>query len=201
MTTAENSLLSFLIGPVQPFIEAARSLRDLWSGSYLISWLTASAMREILDDRACGPRAFVTPHVTADHPILAAQSGRLRSDPRSTLPSLPNRFAAIVPRERAEDIARRCEEDCKKAWLLICDRVKRELESVVNHSDGYPDWSRNWDAQVDDFFEIRCVHQPIDGDVSDSRAWAQVWRRIGERMEASRSVRHVPKYLPAPAPD
>ena len=29
-----DAMLSFKIGPVQPFIEAARTLRDLWSGSY-----------------------------------------------------------------------------------------------------------------------------------------------------------------------
>lgn len=40
------AFLSFSLGPVQSFIEAARSLRDLWSGSMILSWLTF---------RACGP--------------------------------------------------------------------------------------------------------------------------------------------------
>src|ERR1022692_2989405 len=39
-----TALLSFKISPVQPFIEASRSLRDLLSGSYLLSWLCFSAM-------------------------------------------------------------------------------------------------------------------------------------------------------------
>jgi hypothetical protein len=49
---AEAAFLSFMIGPVQPFIESARTLRDLWSGSYLLSWLTASAMVPNFRDRA-----------------------------------------------------------------------------------------------------------------------------------------------------
>src|SRR5208283_1178022 len=32
----DSSLLSFFLGPVQPFIASARSVRDLWSGSFLL---------------------------------------------------------------------------------------------------------------------------------------------------------------------
>jgi hypothetical protein len=39
-----KSLLKFQIGPVQDFIAQARSTRDLWSGSYLLSWLVASGL-------------------------------------------------------------------------------------------------------------------------------------------------------------
>ena len=39
----EKSLVLFQAGPVQPFIAAARSTRDLWSGSYMLSWLMAAA--------------------------------------------------------------------------------------------------------------------------------------------------------------
>lgn len=40
-----SSLLKFQIGPVQDFIAAARSTRDLWSGSYLLSWLVAAGIK------------------------------------------------------------------------------------------------------------------------------------------------------------
>jgi len=33
------AFLLFQVGPVQDFISQARSVRDLWSGSYLLSWL------------------------------------------------------------------------------------------------------------------------------------------------------------------
>lgn len=38
--TDRRALLSFNLGPVQSFIAAARSVRDLWSGSAILSWLT-----------------------------------------------------------------------------------------------------------------------------------------------------------------
>ena len=42
-----SALLKFQIGPVQDFIAAARSTRDLWSGSYLLSWLVAAGIRKL----------------------------------------------------------------------------------------------------------------------------------------------------------
>ncbi len=35
----QPAFLKFQLGPVQDFIAAARSIRDLWSGSFLLSWL------------------------------------------------------------------------------------------------------------------------------------------------------------------
>ena len=42
---AGKAFLAFSLGPVQSFIESAVSLRDLWSGSYILSWLTWHAMK------------------------------------------------------------------------------------------------------------------------------------------------------------
>ncbi len=53
------AMLLFQLGPVQDFIAQARSTRDLWSGSYLISWLIAHAMKAITDE--IGPDAIIFP--------------------------------------------------------------------------------------------------------------------------------------------
>lgn len=37
-------ILHFTLGPVQGFIADARRTRDLWAGSFLLSWLTGQAM-------------------------------------------------------------------------------------------------------------------------------------------------------------
>ena len=41
--------LSFSISPVQDYVEAARTVRDLWTGSYMLSWLTATAAARVMD--------------------------------------------------------------------------------------------------------------------------------------------------------
>ncbi len=55
------ALLLFQLGPVQEFISQARSTRDLWSGSYLISWLIAHAMKAVSDE--AGPDSIIFPNL------------------------------------------------------------------------------------------------------------------------------------------
>ena len=44
------SCLCLPIGPVQSFIEAARKTEDLWMGSYILSYLVATAMEKVQGD-------------------------------------------------------------------------------------------------------------------------------------------------------
>ena len=53
------AFLMFQFGPVQSLITAARSTRDLWSGSYLLSWLAAHAVKAVTD--RLGPDAVIFP--------------------------------------------------------------------------------------------------------------------------------------------
>ena len=55
------AFLKFQLGPVQDFIAAARSIRDLWSGSYLLSWLMAAGMRALSAE--VGPDAVIFPNL------------------------------------------------------------------------------------------------------------------------------------------
>ena len=78
-TDSDKALLSFFLGPVQPFIEAARTVRDLWTGSYLLSWLTAAALREVLT--GCGEDALISPALK-DNRLVEAVLGKLSPDYR-----------------------------------------------------------------------------------------------------------------------
>ena len=100
-----DAMLSFKIGPVQPFIEAARTLRDLWSGSYLLSWLTAHAMTALFENGELKPGVtFITPDLDiapetrqTKNPLLRAalRLPKLGSgDP--TLACLPHTFAVAI---------------------------------------------------------------------------------------------------------
>src|SRR3954470_3901239 len=86
-----SCLLSFSLGPVQSFIASARSVRDLWTGSYLLSWLAFRAMQPLLG--RYGPDALVTPPPRGKLPLEPGD--RLDRDRPSAC--LPNRFLAIVP--------------------------------------------------------------------------------------------------------
>jgi CRISPR-associated protein Cmr2 len=115
------AFLLFSLGPVQDFIAAARNTRDLWSGSYLLSYLVGSALTRIALD--FGPDHVIFPNLL-NQPILdlllrgelwdhhKAASGRdlwqafdyysKEGKRRLLTPSLPNRFLALLPATMAE---------------------------------------------------------------------------------------------------
>ena len=122
------AFLLFTIGPVQDFITAARSTRDLWSGSYLLSYLIGHVLKRIALD--FGPDHVVFPNLcdqpimdlllrkdiwdrvttAEDQPLFEAfgyyrdADGAENDDGRQRLltPSLPNRFLAVLPCTMAE---------------------------------------------------------------------------------------------------
>jgi CRISPR-associated protein Cmr2 len=189
----KKALLSFMIGQVQPFIEAARTVRDLWTGSYLMSWLTATAMGPIIDKKEeCGYGAFVTPHVDERNPMLRALRGGPPEGDGATLPSLPNRFSAEVPLALAAGLRDECLKACREEWRAICDAVHAELESRLPSLPR--DWDKYWHRQVTSCLEMRCVYRPLGGVADDPKAWAKEWEQLGALMEMTRSVRHVPDY-------
>ena len=115
------AFLLFTIGPVQEFILAARSTRDLWSGSYLLSYLISHVLRRIALD--FGPDHVLFPNL-CDQPIMdlllreeiwdkvSTRAGRplfeafnyCSDEGRERLltPSLPNRFLTVLPSEMNE---------------------------------------------------------------------------------------------------
>jgi CRISPR-associated protein Cmr2 len=116
------AFLLFTIGPVQDFIAEARSTRDLWSGSYLLSYLIGRTLSRIALD--FGADHVIFPNL-CDQPIIdlllreelwnkvtTANGGNvfdalnyigsIDGAQRLLTPSLPNRFLAVLPVAMAE---------------------------------------------------------------------------------------------------
>ena len=60
-SAVKPAFLKVQIGPVQDFIAQARSTRDLWSGSYLLSWLMTAGLKALSGE--IGPDAVVFPNL------------------------------------------------------------------------------------------------------------------------------------------
>ncbi len=204
-----TAMLSFKIGPVQPFIEAARTLRDLWSGSYLLSWLTAHAMTPLFENGKLKPGVtFITPDLEiapdvgqTNNPLLRAAlrlPKRGSGDP--TLACLPHTFAvAIDDGVDADDLRNKCVSECRAEWTRIADAVRVVLrEQAEGRMKTFLDLP-TWDRQIETHFEITCVVRETLGTAPDSKAWAvNEWDKLAELLEMTRSVRHVPAYSPTP---
>lgn len=155
----KTRILHFTLGPVQGFVAEARRTRDLWAGSFLLSWLAGQAMRAV-EDRG---GTIVLPDVR-DDPLMRA----IRQPPDAWGPavgSLPNRFKAHVSTEVDPKL---CRTAIGNAWRNLADRVwTRFVEPVMSQGRGT---QQIWDRQVDGFWDIAWVVGDDPGDGSD-RAW------------------------------
>lgn len=142
----QPAFLKFQLGPVQDFIQAARSTRDLWSGSYLLSWLMAQGLAAL--SLKIGPDAVVFPSLR-DQPLVDlalkgalwdrvkvggqsvwnSHSGMAWSRAELHTPNLPNVFLAIVPADRAAGLAKAVEDAIQGEWKRIAESVWAGCES------------------------------------------------------------------------
>lgn len=138
--------LHFSFSPVQPFVSQARRTRDLWVGSFLLSWLSGHAML------ALGKENIEMPDVSKD-PLIAAieaQSNGERIVNGPEIGSLPNRFVARLPKEKSGGD---CAAALKREWIRIADEVLKHINrdtKRIESSEG-----SIWHRQVNNLWE--CV--------------------------------------------
>ena len=190
-----GTYLSLSLGPVQSFIEAARSVRDLWSGSAILSWLIFQGIRPVLE--TLGPTALVYPALRGnplmdlwlrDHAGLDALIPEPSVASRRS-PSLPNRFVALVPwgsnGAEAHALADACEQAVRAAWRRLANEVCAaaltgdcRILIPIGRATGKPRWTV--------FFEVRTATLPVwdvrmdetlarltGGDVSFDAVWGE----------------------------
>ena len=83
-------------------------------------------------------------------------------------PCLPNRFLAFVPwgheAATAHDLARKCNEACRKEWRTIAAAVRAALDSELRlkQTPHIDDWDRLWESQTESLFEVRTAVLPLN---------------------------------------
>jgi len=167
------AFLKFQLGPVQEFIAAARSIRDLWSGSYLLSWLMAAGLKKLSE--LVGPDAVIFPNLR-EQPLFdlhwredlwskVSISGQrsvwesLQWELRDLLtPNLPNVFLAVVPDAHAAELAQAVCNAIQDEWKRISDAVWNACEQAGLTADegGFTAAQRKarFDTQVERFLSL-----------------------------------------------
>ncbi len=175
------AFLMVKIGPVQEFISQARTTRDLWSGSYLLSWLIAHGIKEVTDE--LGPDSIISPSLWGQPLFDFLNSANffnkpwkeLTSEEKSKIgvseekiltPNLPNWFLAIVPRWKADAIA---------------EKVKAKLQvELKNIGNGVQEWLKDkhpiegeaqsrWNDQIGSFLQV--IYQTWDWEEDNKKSF------------------------------
>ncbi len=140
----QASLMVFSITPVQEFINSARKLRDFWTGSGILSWLTFEGIRQVVyrygADHVLYPSLIGQPMVQR---FLARECGLtwLNSEtiakPSARVASLPNKFVFLAPRGEESDAAQQISQGILDAWLELGRETRKLMEGIIGHEDSY----------------------------------------------------------------
>ncbi|MHB1654589.1 MAG: type III-B CRISPR-associated protein Cas10/Cmr2, partial [Desulfitobacteriaceae bacterium] len=184
MSADVETFVHFTLGPVQGFVAQARRTRDLWAGSFLLSYLSGVAMAEILKEGG----EIVFPAVEKENlltdPLLrkiAEVSGhsslrkmaelqgtaRNQGESDSNVGTLPNRFKARIPQGFEPQV---CVRAVQERWRKIADMVWQkfmepcaaELPEINTTSHAI------WQRQVENFWDMAWVVGK-DNDLLDRR--------------------------------
>ncbi|RKY30525.1 MAG: type III-B CRISPR-associated protein Cas10/Cmr2 [Candidatus Omnitrophota bacterium] len=162
----DPAFLMFSLGPVQGFIATSRKTQDFWSSSLLLSYLSWKGMEYICEE--LGPDHIVFPYLK-EQPMadmwLSKVTGKafVKNKRKLFNPSLPNRFLAIIPFDRAREIGEGIKENIKTAWLEISQKsfdmfVKNAKEALqkmgVSTSNPEKYLEDMWNKQVLNFLEM-----------------------------------------------
>lgn len=136
----------FTFGPVQSFVAQARRTRDLWAGSWLLSYLAKSA---IAAAEEAGARMILPHRKEADRGSVTMTSG----DRLASFGGFPNRFTAGADNPVAA--ARAAERGLRVAWERIADAVWDRF--VAGSAEMGAGTREIWDRQVGSYWETAWV--------------------------------------------
>jgi len=147
--------LHFTLGPVQGFVSQARRTRDFWAGSFLLSWLTAHAIKAVQEKDIKG--VIVMPWVGEgenEDKLLARLKKGKGAGP--DVGSLPNNFIAELPEGiDGEEVGKKAVYAVQEAWKALADAVweKDKLEAAGVSRE-------LWDSQIERFWDMAWVIEP-----------------------------------------
>ncbi|SHF38179.1 CRISPR-associated protein Cmr2 [Thermoanaerobacter uzonensis DSM 18761] len=166
-----SSLFLFTIGPVQQFISQARKTQDLYAGSFLLSYLTFIGLEEIIEKY--GVSNVIYPDLE-NQPFLEWHNLKVYGSKDGAvfnidLPTIPNRFVALIPEIEEKNIAELAEgikRKIKNEWNNIVKKILHEFSLIDNlySSKGKTNFQELVTNQTKDFPEIYWVAIPLKKD-------------------------------------
>ncbi len=148
-----NQYFHFTLGPVQGFVAQARRTRDFWAGSFILSWLSAVAMKAVIAQQ--GDILFPKKN---NNLLLWLEGKGTQNKPIQGC--IPNRFKASVGQDF---VPQRVIDSVQLAWYQLALGIyDKDIKEYANEQT-----QNIWDRQIKQFWEISWV---LTDDEKDSAA-------------------------------
>jgi CRISPR-associated protein Cmr2 len=193
------SLLVFSLTPVQDFISRARKLRDFWTGSLILSWLSFEGIREVIyafgSDHILYPSLIGQPLVTwllerdcgLSFPGSENGSSGIRG---SGAASLPNKFVSLVPAGQEEQTAEGIRTAILRSWTQLGEKTLEMVERVLDRRDVYV--REQFERQLSSYWTFHWSACPLLDDTSlqvvRQLLHEEVWQSPVGFMESAKNL-------------
>lgn len=151
--------LHLTLSPVQDFVAQARRTRDFWAGSFLLSWLSAVAIREVGAQK--GEVVFPLPSKSF---IKALSQGTSNENPKQG--NVPNRFKADLKTDDVKIAIQRAKAiagSIQIAWEQLAKEVF--VHDLADHPES-EHILELWNTQINGFWDVAWV---LTQDNSDTK--------------------------------
>lgn len=161
-TSNSVSLAVFSITPVQPFIAKARKLRDSWTASVILSYLTFVGIRTIMG--RLGPDHIVYPslhdqslveswigeefhleHFLTENDVITQHN----KDGKS-IASFPNKFVFLCATSEVKEISTSIQDAIQVEWQRISGKVSALLKKTLNAGETF---TNLFNHQISDYWQ------------------------------------------------
>ncbi len=154
LKAGEVKLIRFKLSPVQGFIANARTERDLWTGSHILSLLTYLAISQIWHNY--GPHSVIFPHLRGQ-PFFEHELGEFVSGEKLMIGNMPNKVLAMVPEDvNLESLERKIREKIT-SFLVNLFEAAWEFYGMEEHFG----WNENHVETLRGYFSITLEEIPI----------------------------------------
>lgn len=164
-------VLLLSVGPVQSFIASARTSRDLWSGSWLLSEIAKAVAKMLKENQA----ELVFPYVTDDTLLKVGSEF-----------SVGNKIQVVVNADNVDAIkslAKQARDAAQARFTEEAGNARREL--AKKEADNLRE--NIWAAQINDYVEVQSSWAAIIGD--DKNAYQRASKRAAQALAARKATR------------
>ncbi len=218
----DMGLLLFSFSPVQPFIEGAKKLKDLWGGSYLLSLFTLSAIKQVFESKGVTPYNIILPSIRHNHMVytwMKKKYGKymerieslsyVMSKPLDMpdfpheymrVAGLPNRILLLVSEREKDHIVGAMDRAIRETWNKVVEVAVGELRNV----DGWEEmwhWQELVKEEKKTFPQTYHAFIPLTSDIEDIKRFLtekgidREWNYVKEWF--NRQTREAKKLHPA----
>lgn len=164
MSNTNRRIFHLTLGPVQSFVSQARRTRDFWAGSFLLSYLTAHAMKATQAQYG----QIMMPDISSDELLIRIEA---RQGEGPNIASLPNVFEAEV--SDTFD-GKKVADAIQAEWLHIAEEVWDHDRLATLKVD-----KELWDEQITNFWEIVWVLTDTNTDTNTpALSMRKNWRSL-----------------------